>query len=242
MAFLVICTLILFGLFIYWAVWLTEGAYFGAWAVRGLYDLGASTYDQIKEYDSLDESMFLANPIFSRLEESFGSDFLLLDVATGTGRLPVALFRIPFYEGQLVGLDQSRKMLAEAAKKTVDYHERLTLLHHPSVPLPFESESFDAVTCLEALEFMPDRHAALQEMVRVLRPGGWFVVTNRIGFDARLMPGRTDSPEKFEALLTSLGLIEVFTRPWQEYYDLIFARQPGEAEITHSPPHPPLPL
>ena len=221
---------ILLALFCYWAIWLTEGAYFGAWAVRWLYDVGASTYDDVKEFDPLDEACFLANPIFSRLEENFGPYSLLLDVATGTGRLPIALFKIPFYEGEIVGLDHSRGMLAHAASKTASDHERITLLHHPSVPLPFDSEIFDVVTSLEALEFMPDRHAALGEMVRVLRPGGWFVISNRIGNDARMMPGRTDSPEKFEQLLASLGLVEIFTRPWQEYYDLIFARKPGIAQ------------
>lgn len=218
------------GLFFYWAIWLTEGAYFGSWAVRWLYDWGASTYDEVKLFDPLDEAAFLANPIFSRLEESFGARSLLLDVATGTARLPLALFAIPFYEGEIVALDQSRGMLAQAAHKTAAHNKQITLLHHSSVPLPFDSEIFDAVTSLEALEFMPDRHAALREMVRVLRPGGWFVVSNRIGIDARLMPTRSDSPEKFEALLASIGLVEIITRPWQEYYDLIFARKPGTAK------------
>lgn len=219
--------LILFGFFFYWAIWIAEGAYFGAWAVRLLYDWGASTYDEVKEFDSFDEASFLANPLFSRLEESAGPHSLLLDVATGTARLPVALFKIPFYEGELIGLDASRGMLSQAVEKTKAHEQRITFLHHPSVPLPFDGELFDMVSCLEALEFMPDRHAALNELVRVLRPGGWLIVSNRIGTDARLMPTRTDSPAQFEALLTSIGLVEVFTRPWQEYYDLIFARKPG---------------
>jgi hypothetical protein len=65
-------------------------------------------------------------------------------------------------------------------------------------------------------------------MVRVLRPGGFFAVSNRVGMDARLMPGRTDQPEQFEEYLESLGLIEIHTRPWQSYYSLAFARKPGE--------------
>lgn len=219
--------LTILALFFYWAIWIAEGAYFGAWAVRLLYDWGASTYDQVKEFDELDEASFLANPLFSRLEENAGPHSLLLDVATGTARLPVGLFKIPFYEGEIIGLDASRGMLSQAAEKTKAHQERITFLHHSSVPLPFDSEIFDMVTSLEALEFMPDRYAALREMERVLRPGGWLIVTNRIGTDARLMPTRTDSPAQFEQFLTSMGLVEVFTRPWQEYYDLIFARKPG---------------
>ncbi|MBA3530425.1 MAG: methyltransferase domain-containing protein [Ardenticatenales bacterium] len=217
------------GLVMYWLIWVTEGAYLGSWAVRWLYDKGASTYDDVKQYDPIDEAAFLGNPLFHRLEEAFGPHSLLLDVATGTARLPLALFEIPFYQGEIIALDLSREMLREAARKTSNHATRITLIHHSSVPLPFEDHSFDAVTSLEALEFMPDRHAALREMVRILSPGGWFIVTNRIGMDAQLMPGHTDSPEQFEQLLASLGLAEVHTRPWQEYYDLIFARKPGHS-------------
>ncbi|MGH2542813.1 MAG: class I SAM-dependent methyltransferase, partial [Ardenticatenaceae bacterium] len=182
-----------------------------------------------KQYDPVDEAAFLANPLFSRLEEDFGPYSLLLDVATGTARLPLTLFAIPFYEGEIVGLDISRAMLAEAVRKSDAFRDRITLLHHPAVPLPFDDETFDAVTSLESLEFMPDPWAALREMERVLRPGGWFVVSNRIGLDARMMPGKCSPPAAFEAFLHSLGLIEIFTRPWQEYYDLVVARKPGEA-------------
>lgn len=226
---LAIALLIPIGLFVYWAIWIAEGLYFGKEAVRWLYDRGASTYDGIKEYDDLHEGTFLGNPFFSRLEEDFGVTSLTLDVATGTGRLPLALLKIPFYEGTLVGVDYSRKMLHEAARKCADYGGRVTFFHHPAVPLPFEDNHFDAVTCLEALEFLPDRHAALQEMVRVLRPGGWFITSNRIGGDARFLPGHTESQEDFEARLAAVGLVEVNTRPWQEIYDLIFARKAGES-------------
>lgn len=226
---IIVALLIPIGLFLYWAIWVAEGLYFGKEAVRWLYDVGASTYDGVKEYDDLHEATFLGNPLFSRLEEDFGATSLALDVATGTGRLPLALLAIPFYEGSVVGVDYSRKMLHEAAKKCAPYSERVTLLHHPAVPLPFADSTFDAVTCLEALEFLPDRHAALQEMVRVLRPGGWFITSNRIGNDARLLPGHTDSQAAFEARLAELGLVDIQTRPWQEIYDLIFARKTGEA-------------
>jgi ubiquinone/menaquinone biosynthesis C-methylase UbiE len=223
----IIALLIPIGLFIYWAIWIAEGLYFGKEAVRRLYDLGAKSYDGVKEYDDLHEATFLGNPFFSRLEEDFGVTSLTLDVATGTGRLPLALLKIPFYEGTVIGVDYSRKMLREAAHKCAEYNGRVTFLHHPAVPLPFADNTFDAVTCLEALEFLPDRHAALQEMIRVLRPGGWFITSNRIGDEVKWLPGHTDTPEAFEARLTEIGFVEINTRPWQEIYDLIFARKAG---------------
>lgn len=222
-----ISLLILVGLILFWLLWLTEGAYLGRWAVRRFYDLGATTYERVKSYDLHDEATYLGNPIASRLEDDFPPSPLLLDVATGTARLPRALFAVPFFTGEVVGLDLSRAMLAEASRLSGEVGSRLTLIHHPAVPLPFAEETFDGVSSLEALEFMPDRHAALQELYRVLRPGGWLVVSNRIGIDAALMPGRTDPPERMEETLAGLGLLRINTRPWQEYYDLIFARKGG---------------
>ena len=235
--FFAIALLLLLGLIAYWLIVVTEGTYLGAGAVRWLYDRGASSYDGVKQYDDADEAAFVANPLFSRLEESAGPRARLLDVATGTGRLPHYLLAIPFYEGDIVGVDSSRAMLRVAARTLAEHGERVALIHCPSVPLPFEEGSFDAVSCLEALEFMPSRQRALSEMVRVLKPGGWLLVTNRIGTDARLMPGKTDSPERFEQRLGALGLEEVLTRPWQVYYDLIVARKPGvAAPATGEPP------
>ncbi len=226
---LTIALLIPMGLLVYWAIWVAEGAYFGKEAVRRLYDVGASTYDGVKQYDALDEAAFLGNPLFARLEEDFGPTSLILDVATGTARLPLALLSIPFFTGTLVGIDYSGGMLQEAMQKCADYRGRVTFLHHPAVPLPFADNTFDAVTCLEALEFMPDRHAALREQWRVLRVGGWFITTNRIGLDARLLVGRTQPLETFEQQLAAIGFSDILTRPWQEDYDLIFARKPGES-------------
>ncbi len=196
--------------------------------MRALYDWTAEGYEGLKEFDRADEIAFLAVPLLHRLEEAFDASAPVLDVATGTGRLPAALLDIPDFTGHVTALDISPRMLAIAEQKLRGQVDagRLTLMEHPAVPLPFESNRFGAVTCLEALEFLPDRMDALLEMVRVLRPGGWLLVTNRIGWEARLMPGKVDSRKGFEARLAGLGLAEIQTKPWQTYYDLIFARAP----------------
>jgi SAM-dependent methyltransferase len=43
--------------------------------------------------------------------------------------------------------------------------------------LPWEDESFDLITCLDVIEHVPDDAAALTELRRVCRPGGWLLVT-----------------------------------------------------------------
>lgn len=206
----------------------TEGVYLGRSAVVWLYDLYAARYDAIKQYDPADEGLYLAQPILERLD--FARAPLVLDVGTGTGRLPLALLEQPGFQGRIVALDLSRKMLARAAAKLAPFGERVALLHHPAEALPFPDGAFDLVICLETLEFLMDARAVLGELVRVLRPGGLLVLTNRQGPDARLMPGHTLAHEAFERLLRDdLGLGQVEVLPWQFDYRIVYARKPGNA-------------
>jgi ubiquinone/menaquinone biosynthesis C-methylase UbiE len=213
------------GLLLYWLLVLTEGTYLGPRVVTRLYDWGAPTYDRIKDFDAVDDARALAIPLVRALR-GVGKP-LVLDVATGTGRLPLSLLRNLEFEGSIVGLDISFRMLEEARRKGARYEDRLAWLWKDGLALPFEAGSFDAVSCLEALEFMPDPAKAVQEMARVLRPGGTMLLSNRIGWDALLMPGRAFSKERLRNLLGDLGLDSVQIVEWQSYYDLIWARREG---------------
>jgi ubiquinone/menaquinone biosynthesis C-methylase UbiE len=209
----------------YWTVVITEGAYFGPRLVAFLYDRGAGTYDQIKDFDAREELWFLAQPLDRALDGV--PHPLVLDVATGTGRLPLALLRHLEFDGHIVALDLSREMLRQAARKTAGYDGRVSLIWKDAASLPFTDGVFEAVTCLEALEFLPHLRQAVGEMVRVLKPGGVFLITNRVGWEAHLMPGRAYDPGHLETMLRELHLRAVETCPWQEYYDLIWARKQG---------------
>jgi SAM-dependent methyltransferase len=110
------------------------------------------------------------------------------------------------------------------------YRDRVTWVWQHAVPLPFDDNTFDLVTCLEALEFMPSTPAAVGEFIRVLKPGGLLLVTNRTGSGRRLMPGKTYRQEQFEALLQSLQQTDITTQVWQVDYDLVWSLKPGLAE------------
>jgi len=222
---LALVALVLLAAVLYWQLILAEGAYLGRRVVIALYNWSARVYDRIKSYDIGYEQWFLARPLSSALF-AFPDPFIL-DVATGTARLARTLFREVGFRGRLVGLDLSRGMLEQAALKTHSWSDRMMLVWQDASTLPFADNTFEAVACLEALEFVPDADAVLREMVRVLRPGGIFLTTNRIGKDARWLPGRTQSESEFEARLKALSLEMVKTRPWQEDYDLIWALKPG---------------
>jgi SAM-dependent methyltransferase len=156
----------------------------------------------------------------------------VLDVATGTGRLPLALLHHAHFQGRVIGLDLSRRMLAHAASK-LD-RNRARLLWSPAETLPFPDNTFDVVTCLESLEFMENPDAVLWEAVRVLRPGGLLLITNRR--TARLMPGKTWKEADFESLFKALNMSEAILERWQVDYDLIWSLKSGESVPTLARP------
>jgi len=208
----------------YWLFIIAEGAYLGPQFVAWTYDLVARRYDQIKRFVFREESWFVAGPLLNALEGAESP--LLLDVATGTGRVPSTLLRLAF-DGHIVGLDLSKGMLSRARDKLEPYGHQVSLVRQDASRLPFASNSCDAVTCLESLEFMPQPLGVLAEMVRVLAPGGVLMLTNRVGWEARLLPGRALSRPSFEQALASLPLEEIDVRRWQVQYDLAMARKKG---------------
>ncbi|GAB4570907.1 MAG: hypothetical protein Kow0077_06230 [Anaerolineae bacterium] len=211
----------------YYFLWLTEGMYLGWRVVALLYDWYAARYDRTKRYDPTYERLFIARPIVHRMFEDGARAPLILDVATGTGRVPGLLASQDDFHGRVIGLDVSREMLFHAAVNLAR-QPRVHLLWGTVAELPFPDDTFDMVTCIEAWEFFPRARHDLRELVRVLRPGGTLMITNRKGFDARLMPGKTLSTEGMRAWLTDgLGLVDVFDERWQVDYDLFWARKPG---------------
>lgn len=204
----------------YWLFVVTEGAYLGWRVVTWLYDASAARYDGIKGYDDDMEAAFLGRPLATILRSVPAP--LVLDVGTGTGRLPAALLEQPTFRGQVIGLDASRRMLRIAAAKLAGQNHRCLLIHRDARRLPFPTDTFDAVCCLEMLEFTPDPAAQLAEAVRVLRPGGTLVTTRRRGWQAHLMPGKHTASNAFRTLLASLGVEYVELQAWQADYDLVW--------------------
>ena len=91
-----------------------------------------------------------------------------LDLATGTGDIAFAVGR---HAGRVVGLDVTRRMI-ELAKQKSGTGGAPDFLVGDMVALPFANESFDLVTTGYGLRNVPDLTAAVDEMLRVLRPGG----------------------------------------------------------------------
>lgn len=206
----------------WWLLVTTEGVYLGRRVVIGLYDLYARRYDRIKQFHPEYEHWLLANPILTLLDDDAP---LVLDVATGTGRLPLALCDHEAFSGRVVAADLSRRMLDVAAQKL--RHDiaggRVVLLHSAAEALPCAANTFDVVTCLEALEFMTDPDAVLAELVRVLRPGGLLLISQRI--NTRAMPGKVWTDAGLRARLTALGVVWVEVEAWQADYHRVWGQK-----------------
>ncbi len=222
--------LLLLGLLVGLAIlelWIAEGAHLGQRFVIWLYDLTASRYDRIKQFNPDWERRTLGTPLAALAPGMPWVRFL--DVGAGTGRVARTLIPLPDFEGSLFNLEASRRMLELGRQLTASKGNHW--LQSWAVPLPFPANVFDVVTCLEVLEFTPDPQATLRELVRVLRPGGWLVVTNRVGRQAPLILGRTFSRDRFPPVLRQAGLDDVQTYAWQVEYDLVWAKKPLDADF-----------
>jgi ubiquinone/menaquinone biosynthesis C-methylase UbiE len=215
--------LAILGALTYWLFVTTEGLYLGRRMVVWLYDITANKYDGIKEFTFEDEEILVVQPVLAHLQHT---NALIVDVATGTGRVPLFLMQDGRFDGRVIGIDASRKMLIHAKKNLIPYRNHVDLVRGFAEVLPLPSTICHLLTCLETLEFIPDQSAALLEMWRVLRPGGHLLITRRRDVEARLFFGRNRSPEQFEAYLVQHGFEKPITHPWQTSYDLVIARKP----------------
>ena len=94
----------------------------------------------------------------------------LLDVGCGTGH-QLAHWRSLGYE--VAGVDGSAEMLAHAQAN----NPGAQIVEADARQLPFPDAGFDRVTSIEVLRYLPDAQPSIDEMARVLRPGGVCLAT-----------------------------------------------------------------
>lgn len=208
-------------------VYFYEGAHLGPRVQGWLYDRWAAQYDAGKHDSQQQDADVLARPLLDRLNQAGVGEAFILDVATGTGRLPVALLNEPNFKGRIIAIDLSRKMLVYANKKLTPFGDRVILMRHTALSLPFPDHTFDAVCCMEALELMPDMATPLAELARVLRPGGILLTTR--GTEASGRVNKIASAEKFTGLLQAAGFDQIEIIPWWKNFDRVWARKPGDS-------------
>ena len=96
-----------------------------------------------------------------------------LDIGCGTGFLSLEMA-----DGghRVTGVDFAPAMLAEARRKAAERGFAIRFEHADAEQLPFAASSFDLAICRHVLWTLPHPEAAIDEWIRVLRPGGRLAV------------------------------------------------------------------
>lgn len=100
----------------------------------------------------------------------------ILDIATGTGDLAINLAKTK--ASRIIGLDISEGMLEVGRKKIEKLHlnNTIEMVFGDSEKIPFEDNSFDAITVAFGVRNFENLEKGLSEIYRVLKTGGTFAV------------------------------------------------------------------
>ena len=142
---------------------------------RAYYNKFSSFYDRFVALHSRDTQGLARKVLADRLPVENGGS--VLDVCTGTATLLSHLQAKVGRDGQVVGVDFSHGMLKVGREKTRSF-PNVHLVEADAGRLPFVAGTFDAVTCSHAFYELKGETQdwALQEIVRVLKPKGAFLM------------------------------------------------------------------
>jgi len=109
----------------------------------------------------------------------------VLEVAVGTG------LNLEAYppDIRLTGIDLSDEMLEIARARARELGREVALRQGDAQALPFDDATFDTVVCTFGLCAIPDIDTALDEMTRVLRPGGRLILVDHVASSSRVARG-----------------------------------------------------
>ncbi|NNF02775.1 MAG: bifunctional demethylmenaquinone methyltransferase/2-methoxy-6-polyprenyl-1,4-benzoquinol methylase UbiE [Bacteroidia bacterium] len=142
--------------------------------VEEMFDNISSKYDFLNHFLSLGIDKLWRKRIVRILRENNCQQ--ILDIATGTGDLAIAISKIA--NTHITGVDISNKMLAVGREKILNLglEKRIELVNGDSENLQYKDNSFDAVCVAFGVRNFEDLEKGLNEMHRVLKPGGKCVI------------------------------------------------------------------
>jgi ubiquinone/menaquinone biosynthesis C-methylase UbiE len=125
----------------------------------------------------------------ARLLLGLGDRDKVLDVACGPGNFTRGFARAAGPGGLVVGIDASRTMLERGAEELRQSDPgNMALVRGDATALPFKDASFDGCCCFAALHLFADPFAGLDEMRRVLAPGGRIALMTSVRREVTLKP------------------------------------------------------
>lgn len=154
--------------------------------VRGVFDSVADKYDIMNDLMSGGVHRLWKRYTLSRTALKPGQQ--ALDVAGGTGDLTRGMAEQVGPEGRVVLSDINPNMLANGRRRLIDKGVvgNVEFVEANAEDLPFADNSFHCVTIGFGLRNVTDKHKALAEMQRVLKPGGRLLV---LEFSRPVLPG-----------------------------------------------------
>ena len=204
--------------------------------IKQIFDSTAKSYDRV------------GPSIFSQFGERLVEQMPLargarvLDVATGKGAVLLPAARRVGSKGHVTGIDLSGEILKEAERVVrADGLTNVELRKMDAEHLKFPDHAFDVVTCAFAFFLFPDMEAALREMYRVCKPGGYVAITNFsktpplldpclslliqqfIDYQVRIVmpPQLTYTPQEMKDLLSRFGFRSI--KSHSEPNDIVYA-------------------
>jgi len=142
--------------------------------VEQMFDAIAPSYDRLNKMLTMRIDRLWRRNVISMLKKQQPKH--ILDVATGTCDLPIAMHKSLSYQ-TLQALDLSEQMLAKGQEKLNQKNiTDIDLIKGDSEHLPFEDNSKDAITCAFGVRNFENLHAGLQEMARVVNETGQVII------------------------------------------------------------------
>lgn len=139
-----------------------------------MFDTISGDYDGLNRVISFGIDIKWRNKVVKIVKEN--NPDTILDIATGTGDLAINLAETN--ASKIVGLDISSGMLEigkeKVKKKGLD--NRIEMILGDSEKMPFEDNTFDAITVSFGVRNFETLENGLKEILRVLKPGGTFVI------------------------------------------------------------------
>jgi ubiquinone/menaquinone biosynthesis C-methylase UbiE len=138
---------------------------------QNVYRVYAKSYDDDRRL-MLGDQALVARMTF--VADALSGVSAVLDLGCGTGDLLCTLGTLLGEEAHCMGVDLSREMLAVAQDKIADCPHTYVVQTDVTQPLPFADDTFDLVACVNLLQEVSAPTLVLDEVYRILKPGGSF--------------------------------------------------------------------
>ncbi len=156
----------------------------GRW-VRDMFGNIATRYDFINRVIAVNLDQSWRKLVVKKLQpELQRTGALVLDIACGTGDLSLELQKNS--AAKIIGTDFCRPMMTVAQQKTAKTDLTIPYVEADGMNLPFANDKFDAVTASFGLRNFANWQEGLNEMRRVLKPGGRLAI---LEFAQPTLPG-----------------------------------------------------